>query len=447
MSAKILIVDDEEAILKSLAGPLEREGYDVLTAKTSAEAVKLNSREVDLCLLDVWLPDGDGVELLEKFKQKFQLQAYIMMSGHSDIETAVKAVKLGAYDFLEKPLSLERILITIENALEMLNLSRENQAFKYEMQQRYQLVGESDEIEQLKSQIERIARADSRVLIQGENGTGKEIVARNIYYKSARAGKPFVAVNCAALPDELIESELFGFQKGAFTGAAFARAGRFEEADGGIIFLDEIGDMAPKTQAKLLRVIEQSEVERLGGGKPKKIDVRILSATNRNLEQKIERGQFREDLYFRLNVIPIEIPPLRQHKDDIPILAEYFVKQICADYGRRPVRIAKPAMTALIKYNYPGNVRELKNIVERLLVTGEFENIGRDDVEFVLSTTTLKGRQVDLKTAVEDFERRYILTKIKETAGNMAEAARRLGLERSHLYKKLKALDIEDTQP
>jgi two-component system nitrogen regulation response regulator NtrX len=434
MSAIILIVDDEEAILKALSGPLKREGYEVTTAKSAAEAKKANSRV-------------------------YPLQVHVMMSGHSTIDTAVKAVKLGAYDFLEKPLSLERVLITIENGLKVRSLARENLSFKREIASKYELVGESDEIEDLKTQIDRVARSNSRVLIQGENGTGKEIVARNIFYKSARAEKPFVAVNCAALPEELIESELFGFQKGAFTGATFSRGGRFEEADKGILFLDEIGDMSAKTQAKLLRVIEEGEVERLGGGNPKKIDVRILAATNKNLVMRVERGDFREDLYFRINVIPIMVPPLRQHKEDIPILADHFIDRLCKEYGRRKVKLLRAAEKALLRYNYPGNVRELKNIIERLLVTGEFADIGKDDVDFVLSTASLKGQTVDLKTAlstaslkgqtvdlktaVEQFERRYIIAKIKEANGNMADAARRLGLERSHLYKKMKALDIE----
>jgi len=443
MNAKILIVDDEESILKALSGPLEREGYEIETCLTAAEARARNSRDCDLALLDVWLPDGDGVRLLEEFRKQFPLQIQVMMSGHSDIETAVRAVKLGAYDFLEKPLSLERVLITIENALKLRNLKRENLSFRREIAQKYELVGDSDEIEKLRQQIARAARSDSRILITGENGTGKEVVARAIYAHSSRAAKPFVAVNCAALPDELIESELFGFQKGAFTGATFARAGRFEEADGGTLFLDEIGDMSPKTQAKLLRVIEEGEVARLGGGKPRKVDVRIIAATNQNLEHKVERGDFREDLYFRLNVIPLRVPALREHREDIPILAEHFITQICVEYGRRKANICKPALTVLQKYNYPGNVRELKNIVERLLVMGDFADIEKEDVEFALSTMSLKGRQVDLKAAVEEFERRFISAKIREARGNMAEAARLLGLERSHLYKKMKALGIE----
>lgn len=443
MNAKIMIVDDETSILKSLSGPLEREGYEVITCENAEKAKKQNSRDIDLCLLDVWLPDGDGVELMEEFRKHFPLQEYIMMSGHSTIETAVKAVKLGAYDFLEKPLSLDRVLISIENALKLRKLAKENLSYKRESERRYELVGESDEIEELQVLIDRIAKTDSRVLIRGENGTGKEIVARNIFYRSNRVDKPFIAVNCAALPEELIESELFGFQKGAFTGATFSRGGRFEEADGGTIFLDEIGDMSDKTQAKLLRVLEEGEVERLGGGKPKQIDVRVVAATNRNLEKKIELGDFREDLYFRLNVVPIYVPPLREHKSDIPILAEHFINRLCDDYGHRRVKIAAPALNALIKYNYPGNVRELRNIIERLLVTGDFSNIGKEEVDFVLSTASLRGRQIDLKTATEEFERSFILTRIKETNGNMAEAARRLGMERSHLYKKLKSLGLE----
>jgi len=443
MSRKILIVDDEQNILKSLSGPLVREGYDVATADSFSDAVGENDGSFDLVLLDVWLPDGDGVKLLRQFKRDYPEQQIVMMSGHSTIETAVEAVKSGAYDFLEKPLSLERVLVTIENALHYRDLSRENTELRKAIDRKYDLVGESESISELRKNIEMAAKSNARVIIRGESGTGKEIVARRIHLLGERASKPFIPVNCAAVPNELIESELFGHRKGAFTGASSDRMGKFEEADGGTLFLDEIGDMNLRAQAKLLRVIEEGIVERLGGGS-REVVVRIIAATNKNLEDMIETDKFREDLFFRLNVFPIQLPPLRNRRDDIPLLAEHFIVTICSEYGRKPVELSKSASNALGKLDYPGNVRELKNLVERILITNNFSDITREDVDSnSLGKSVSRGAVKTLKAAVEEFERTYIERAIREADGNMAAAARRLGLERSQLYKKLKALGLE----
>ncbi len=443
MSKNILIVDDEKNILKSLSGPLSREGFDVTTAASFVDAVGENDGSFDVVLLDVWLPDGDGVKLLRQFKRDYSDQQVVMMSGHSTIETAVEAVKSGAYDFLEKPLSLERVLVTIENALHFKDLTRENIELRRAVVRKYELVGESDAIAQVREKIELAARSNARVFIRGESGTGKEIAARQIHLLGERSSKPFVPVNCAAVPDELIESELFGHRKGAFTGATADRKGKFEEADGGTLFLDEIGDMNLRAQAKLLRVIEEGVVERLGGGS-REVDVRVIAATNKNLEDMIEREKFREDIFFRLNVFPILLPPLRSRKEDIPLLAEHFMTTLCAEYGRRQVELRKGAANLLMKLDYPGNVRELKNLVERMLITNNFSDITSEDVsEASAGRTPIRGAIIPLKAAIEEFERSYIERAIKDADGNMAEAARRLQLERSHLYKKLKALGLE----
>jgi two-component system nitrogen regulation response regulator NtrX len=440
---KVLIVDDEANILKSLSGPLLREGYIVGTADGYAAAVGENDGSYDVLLLDVWLPDGDGVELLRKFKKEYPEQSAIVMSGHSTIGTAVAAVKSGAFDFLEKPLSLEKVLVTIENALHFQSLQRENTELRKSMRRRYDLVGESDAIESVRRQINKAASSNARILIRGESGTGKEIVARQIHAKSTRSAMPFVPINCAAVPDELIESELFGHTKGAFTGAVSSRAGKFEDADGGTLFLDEIGDMNLMAQAKLLRVIEEGEVERLGGGTIE-VDVRIISATNQDLENLIAAGRFREDLFFRLNVFPIEIAPLRHRKDDIPLLAEHFTKSLCQEYGRKAVALSKGALRDLRKLDYRGNVRELRNLVERMLIGNDFTDIGVEDLKDARGRIRSAGSvSQSLKDASEDFERDYIGRVIRETGGNMTEAASRLGLERSHLYKKMKALGID----
>jgi len=440
---RILIVDDEENILKSLSGPLEREGYAVTTASTFADAVAANDGEFDLLLLDVWLPDGDGVKLLNQFRDEYPDQQVIMMSGHSAINTAVAAVKAGAYDFLEKPLSLEKVLVAIENALRLKGLARENVELRRAIGRKFEFVGESDAGEDMRAKIDLAAGSTARVLIRGESGTGKEVVAREIHARSDRRGLSFVPVNCAAIPDELIESELFGHKKGAFTGATASRVGKFEEAHEGTIFLDEIGDMNLRAQAKLLRVIEEGVVERLGGGRIE-VDVRIVAATNRNLERLIESEKFREDLYYRLNVFTIDLPPLRDRKDDIPVLADHFVRLLCDEYGKRPVKNDRAARSALAKLPLRGNARELKNIVEMALISNGFTDITPANLPDQKSLGRTGGLGMrTLRDAVEQYETDLIRQAIEGSSGNMSEAARRLGLERSHLYKKMTALGIE----
>jgi two-component system nitrogen regulation response regulator NtrX len=445
VSKKILIVDDEPGIRKSLSGPLSREGYEVETASGFADAVGANDGEFDLLLLDVCLPDGDGVELLERFVREFPDQITVMMSGHSTIETAVRAVKVGAFDFLEKPLSLEKVLVTVENALRYRQLRSDHARLKSVVEERYQLVGNSDALKDVRSRIEAAAATGTRVLIRGESGTGKEVVARQIHHTGIRASGSFIPVNCAAIPEELMESELFGHKRGAFTGAASTRVGKFEEADGGTIFLDEIGDMSSRAQAKVLRVLEDGEIERLGGGR-RKVDARVIAATNRNIEKLIQDGKFREDLFFRINVFPIDIPPLRDRPDDIPDLALHFVERVCSEYGRRPPRLLKPAARALMKMRFPGNARELRNLIERVLITNQFSDISLEAVE------QARGRSIHspsarrkLKEATAEFERQLIETVIEEVGDNMTEAANRLGLERSHLYKKMKSLGMRES--
>ncbi len=443
MKKKILIVDDEPNILRALAGPLTREGYDVETAESYADAVGINDGDFAVVLLDVCLPDGDGVALLGQFAREFPDQVHVMMSGHSTIGTAVKAVKLGAFDFLEKPLSLEKVLVTLENALRFGRLREENKRLKRDAGERHVLIGVSEATQSIREQIKRAAESNARIFIRGESGTGKEVVARLIHATSERSAKPFVPVNCAAVPGELIESELFGHRKGAFTGATSSRTGRFEEADGGTLFLDEIGDMHLRAQAKLLRAIEEGEIERVGGGRIE-VDVRIIAATNKNLEKMISDGKFREDLFFRINVYPIEIPPLRSRRDDIEPIAKHFIERICNEYGKKLVKLRKDAARALQKLDFPGNVRELRNLIERTLINNSFTDIDSASFsqahDFTIQTgdTTKK-----LREATDDFERRYVARVIMDASGNMTEAAARLGLERSHLYKKIKALGID----
>jgi len=434
--ATILIVDDEEGILDTLSGILEDEGYEVITASSGEEALQqFREFSPEVVLLDVWLPGKDGIEILKKIKEGNNFASVIMISGHSNIDTAVNAIKFGAYDFLEKPLSLERVLIQVRNALEMQRLERRIG------EERWEIIGESPPMIALKETIKKVAASNSRTLIFGESGTGKELVARAIHNASPRRNSDFVEVNCAAIPQELIESELFGHEKGSFTGAFERKKGKFEMAHEGTLFLDEIGDMSPATQAKVLRVIETQEFQRVGGNKKIKVDVRIIAATNKNLQEEIRKNNFREDLYFRLNVVPIHIPPLRERKEDIPLLAEYFLKLFARQYGQRPKKLSKTVIQSLMNYDWPGNVRELKNTIERFVIMNPAEIIdytpfSREESQDIYEYRTLRE-------AREHFERSFILKKLKEHNWNVSKTAEEMEIERSNLHRKIKALGIK----
>jgi two-component system nitrogen regulation response regulator NtrX len=440
---KILIVDDEPNILTTVGSALQRMGHAVVTAPSFAEGVRLLNDAMDIALLDVWLGDGDGIELLNIIKQKHPHIECVMISGHAEIGTAVAAVKSGAYDFLEKPLSLDKIEVIINNIARLKSIESERDNLREQLGESGRLVGESASTAILKQAIARIAHEDSRVLITGENGTGKELVARLIHGNSARKNGPFLAVNCAALPDELIESELFGYEKGAFTGAAKSKPGRFELASGGTLFLDEIGETSARTQAKLLRAVEEGKITRLGGTAEIAIDVRILAATNRDLKQLISQGKFREDLFYRLAVLVIEIPPLRERRDDIPLLVRHFADTFCRRTGRPARKFDKDALQLFQRYPFPGNIRELANYIERIVILAESDTIDSKQVEMLLPQLVQLEAAGTLKLASEQFERDYIKRVISRVAGNMTRAAEILGLERSHLYKKMKALGME----
>jgi two-component system nitrogen regulation response regulator NtrX len=442
----ILIVDDERAIRASLRSVLEDEGYRVTAVGTGADAVAGVVEEgPDLVFLDIWLPDKDGLEVLAEIKRLRPETVVVMISAHGTIETAVRATRLGAYDFIEKPLSLEKTLLTASRALEHARLERENTALRQRLQQRWEIIGESPAIRRLREQIATAAPSTGRVLIQGENGSGKELVARAIHALSARRDRPFVEVNCAAIPEELIESELFGHEKGAFTGAVSRRRGKFELADGGTLFLDEIGDMSLKTQAKVLRALEEQAFERVGGGETIKVDVRVIAATNRDLSTLLGQG-FREDLYYRLNVIPIQVPPLRARKEDIPLLVEHFIRVFCAENGKRLKTLSAEALSYFMAYHWPGNVRELRNMVERLVIMAPGDTIGLEDLPPPLrpeeGAAPGRAQEGSLREARERFERAYILAELRANDWNMTRTAERLGIERSHLYRKLRAYGI-----
>jgi DNA-binding NtrC family response regulator len=445
----LLVIDDEPNILTTVRRALEVEGYQVEVAGGGAMGLaKLAEQEIDLVLLDVVMPEEGGLDVLAKIRAAHPEVSVIMMSGNATIETAVSATKLGAHDFIEKPVTGDKLLLTVQNALSFARLARENARLRERARAEFAMIGASGAMRAIFDKIAKTAPTTGRVLITGENGTGKELVARAIHDHSKRADGPFIKLNCAAIPSELIESELFGHEKGAFTGAAAQRRGKFELADGGTLFLDEVGDMNPSAQAKVLRVLQEGELERVGGAETIKVDVRVIAATNKDLSAEIAAGRFREDLYYRLAVVPIELPPLRARRDDIPELVGHFVEVVCEANDRRPKRVASGAMTLLMQHTWPGNVRELKNVVERLtILTGEAEAITEADVADALpSVKKVAGgfaRGTPFKDLVAASEREIILGALEANEYHVSNTAKELQLERSHLYKKMRALGID----
>jgi len=454
----ILVVDDEAGVRGSLVGILGDEGYAAEAVESGEAALTaLESRRYDLLLLDVWLPGMDGLEVLARVRTLDPEVPVVVISGHGSIETAVKAVRMGAQDFVEKPLALEKTLLVVKNALRQRKLEVENRALKEQVEHRWVMVGESPVLHALRADISQAAPSNGRVLIFGENGTGKELVARNIHHLSLRSAGPFVEVNCAAIPEELIESELFGHTRGAFTGALTAKKGKFELADGGTLFLDEVGDMTLKTQAKVLRVLQEQKVEPVGGTATITVDVRVIAATNKNLEEEIRRGTFREDLFFRLNVIPFHVAPLRERREDIPLLARHFIAELSAEYGKRPKELTREALDLLVAQPWPGNVRELRNIIERLVIMTPGDRIEARHLPASLvgaapgageppsaagALTGLSSDFPSLAAAREDFEKRYIWKKYQECGGNMSRTSEALQVERSNLYRKMKGYGL-----
>ncbi len=443
----LLIVDDEPNILSTLRRALEIEDYAVEVAGSGAIALeKLAAHPFDGVLLDVVMADMDGLATLARIKELRPELPVVMMSGNATLQTAVQATRLGACDFLEKPLTTDKVLITVRNALKLAELEREREEAKAKARADFAMIGTGPRMKQIFEIIRKAAPSSGRVLITGENGTGKELVARAIHDHSKRAKEPFIKLNCAAIPSELIESELFGHEKGSFTGATQQRRGKFEQAHGGTLFLDEIGDMNPNAQAKVLRVLQEGELERVGGTQTITVDVRVIAATNKDLKKEIEAGRFREDLFYRLNVVPIELPPLRDHKEDVPALVEHFLKQACASNDRRALAMTREAVGLLMQYDWPGNVRELRNAVERLVILSSGNAIGEDDVRAILpSVKPVKSRfarGTALKDLVAAAERELVLEALEANHHHIANTARELGLERSHLYKKMRALGI-----
>ncbi|MGH9948762.1 MAG: sigma-54-dependent transcriptional regulator [Pyrinomonadaceae bacterium] len=448
MTNSILIIDDEPGIRESLRGVFEDEGFAVETAATGEACLKLAKEKNFACiLLDIWLGKGiDGLETLKRLRDANEEAPVVMISGHGNIETAVKSTKLGAFDFIEKPLSLEHTVITVKNAIRQRDLERTNDQLQQDLSEEYVMVGESIAMRALRKQIAIVAPSDGRVLISGESGTGKELVARAIHSQSKRKALPFVEINSAAIPEELVESELFGHSKGAFSGATTAKKGKFEIADGATLFLDEIGDMSPRVQAKVLRVLEEQRFEPVGSNKPVKVDVRVISATNKPIGDLIENGNFRHDLFYRLNVIPFQVPPLRERTEDVPLLLDHFNRRFSADNGKRPKTFTNDAVERLQDHFWPGNVRELKNTIERVIIMNSKVKIGADD----LPELGIAGEQPassfrfpSFKEATDAYQREFILHKLTEFDGNVTKAAEDMGVDRSHLYRRMRNLGIQ----
>jgi DNA-binding NtrC family response regulator len=446
--AQLLIVDDEANTLASLARAFRLAGHEATVCDNAAKALELaKAQRFDLVLSDVVMPGKDGLSLLEELKRQGVTTPVVMMSGQAHIEMAVKATRLGALDFLEKPISSDTLLLTVENALRLQRLESENRQLRQRLG-KHELVWKGEAMRRVMAQLERVAASETRVCILGETGTGKELVARTIHDRSTRASGPFITLNCAAVPAELIESELFGHEKGSFTGASGRHIGKFEQANGGTIFLDEIGDMPLAMQAKLLRVLEEGEIERIGGDKPIAVNVRVVVATHRNLEARVKEEKFRQDLFHRIYVFPLVLPPLRDRREDIPALVQHFGNQVCELNGWKPVPFSADAMNALQTYSWPGNVRELRNMVERLILLASDGQVDMSTVQMALprNSEAASGASIGsgpLARRVESFEREVILDELKRSHNNMSLAAKNLGLERSHLYKKAEQLGID----
>ena len=456
MSKKVLIVDDEELIRESVAGILMDEGFDPLPVGSALDAFPILEREeIDLVLLDIWMPEMDGMEALDKIKELYPHLPVIMISGHGNIETAVQATKKGAFDFIEKPPSYDKLVLAVTNAVQFSRLKRENQFLREKHRVKTELSGDSEAITAVKQQLIRVAPTPSWVLIRGEHGTGKELAAQTVHRNSETSSKSMVEVNCAAIPEELIESELFGHEKGAFTGATTAKRGKFDLADGSILFLDEIGDMSLPAQAKVLRILQEQKFERVGGSKTISVDVRVIAATNKNIEEEIEQGRFRADLYYRLNVVPITLPPLRDRLEDLPFL----IADIMADFtkkGFKPKEFLPGAIQVMQNHNWPGNVRELCNFIERVLIMCREDSVGGEIITLLLGGMIVPVVQnetenlllpkiygLNLKDAKKKFEAGFLRVALDENNGNISRTAEQIGMERSNLHKKIKQLGLE----
>jgi two-component system nitrogen regulation response regulator NtrX len=453
--SRILVIDDEAAIRDSLRMTLEYEGYEYVSAATGQEGLALAEREApDLVLLDVKMPGMDGIEVLERLRSMNETLPIVVISGHGTVPTAVEATKKGAFDFIEKPFASERVLVILRNALDQRRLRDENKSLKKAVEVRHQMIGESQALKTVMAAVGRAAPTNATVLIQGESGVGKELVARTIHRNSLRSRERFVQVNCAAIPEELIESELFGHEKGSFTGATEKQVGKFEQADRGTIFLDEVGDMSAKTQAKVLRVLQEGEVERLGSARTIKVDVRVIAATNKNLEEEIEKGHFREDLYFRLAVIPIHVPPLREHPEDLPLLIRHYMDYFSRENNVRPKRISLAALDTLQRSRWKGNIRELRNTVERLIIMTGADTIDVADLPESLRSPLVGGaapklvaegdaaKMGTLREFKDNAERTFLVNKLRENGWNISKTAEVIDTPRSNLYKKLEQYQI-----